>query len=167
MHRRNLILGATAMVALGACSTGPKKLKRYEGPDVTFVVVNKAPRTMHLLSNETVLSSYNVDLGFEPVGHKQFEGDGRTPEGLYFIDRRNPRSNFHLSLGMSYPNAQDRAFAQAFGKSPGGDIFIHGEDHEGMSKNKDWTWGCIAVNNKEMEEIYMMVRTGTPIQVNA
>jgi murein L,D-transpeptidase YafK len=167
MQRRNLILGATAMVALGACSSGPRKLKRYEGPDVTFVVVNKAPRTMHLLSNETVLSSYNIDLGFAPVGHKKFEGDGKTPEGLYFIDRRNPQSDFHLSIGLSYPNAKDVAYAQAMGRSPGGDIFIHGEGKDGKSKHKDWTWGCIAVKNEEIEEIYMMVRTGTPIQVNA
>ncbi len=168
MQRRNLILGATALVALGACSSGrPRKLRRYRGPEVTFVVVNKGPRTMHLLHNEEILASHRINLGFEPIGHKQFEGDGRTPEGLYFIDRRNPRSDFHLSLGISYPNSEDVAFAQAAGKSPGGDIFIHGQKNPKKPDSPDWTWGCIAVTNKEMEDVYMMVRTGTPIQINA
>jgi murein L,D-transpeptidase YafK len=166
MRRRNLIMGATAAVALGACSS-PRKLKRYDGPEVTFVVVNKAPRTMHLVSRNRILTSYDINLGFDPVGHKQFEGDGRTPEGLYQIDRRNPKSDYHLSLGMSYPNEQDIQFAQSMGKSPGGNIFIHGQKERGKPDDKDWTWGCIAVTNKEIEEIYMMVRTGTPIQVNA
>jgi murein L,D-transpeptidase YafK len=117
-----------------------------------------------------VLESYDIDLGFSPEGHKQFEGDGRTPEGLYFIDRRNPNSAYHLSIGISYPNAADRAFAAAQGKSPGGDIFIHGgpqtpRDKARARQTRDWTWGCVALTDREMEEIYAMVRDGTPVWI--
>ena len=164
MKRRTLILGGTALVALGACSSS--KFKRYNGPEVTYVVVNKEARRMYLLHHDKVLEDYNIRLGFAPIGHKQIEGDGKTPEGVYWIDRRNPNSRFHLSLGISYPNAEDRAYAAAMGKEPGGDIFIHGQRNPLKKDTGDWTWGCIAVKNKEMEDIYAMVRDGTPIQIN-
>jgi murein L,D-transpeptidase YafK len=166
MLRRELMLGAAAVASLGACSSDPRFLL-YDGPEVTYVVVNKGQRRMHLLHNETVLESYDIQLGFAPYGHKQFKGDGRTPEGLYRIDRRNPNSKFHLSLGISYPNARDVEVAEAMGKSPGGDIFIHGQKHPSKTDKSDWTWGCIAVKNPEIERIYAMVRTGTPIALNA
>ena len=158
-------MGSAALMTLGACADS--KFKRYDGPEVTFVVVNKGQRRMHLLHNETVLESYDIQLGFAPIGHKQFEGDGKTPEGLYRIDRRNPNSDFHLSLGISYPNTADYAAAKAEGKSPGGDIFIHGQKNPFKKSKGDWTWGCIAVKNKEMEDIYAMVRNGTLIKLNA
>ena len=101
-----------------------------------------------------------------PIGDKFYEGDGRTPEGTYFIDRRNPNSKYHLSIGISYPNARDRAEAATLGKPPGGDIFIHGESNRLKLGKNDWTWGCIAVPNREMEEIYSMVQNGTPIKIN-
>lgn len=166
MKRRHLLLSGVAAVGLGACSP-PGKIKPYYGPDVTYVVVNKGARKMYLFHNEKVLREYIIDLGFEPIGDKFFEGDGRTPEGHYFIDRRNPNSRFHLSLGISYPNARDRAEAAALGKPPGGDIFIHGESNPLKRKREDWTWGCVAVTNPEMEEVYSMVRNGTPIKINA
>jgi murein L,D-transpeptidase YafK len=165
MKRRNLILGGTALVALGACS-GDSKFKRYNGPQVTYVVVNKSDRRMFLMHKDKVLESYNFKLGFAPVGHKVHEGDGKTPEGLYRIDRRNPNSKFHLSLGISYPNEDDRAVAAALEKSPGGDIFIHGQKRPGEKNRHDWTWGCISVSNKEIEDIYAMVGDGTPIALN-
>ncbi|MEL6618826.1 MAG: L,D-transpeptidase family protein [Pseudomonadota bacterium] len=166
MKRRQLVLGGAAAVGLSACST-QSKFKTYSGPDVTYVVVNKGARKMYLFHNQKVLRQYVIDLGFEPIGDKFFEGDGRTPEGNYFIDRRNPDSKFHLSLGISYPNARDRAQAALLGKPPGGDIFIHGESSPFRRKRSDWTWGCIAVTNDEMEDVYAMVRNGTPIQINA
>ena len=129
--------------------------------------MNKASRRVHLLHHETLLKSYDMDLGFAPVGHKQFEGDGKTPEGLYRIDRRNPKSQFHLSIGISYPNANDRIYAATHGKSPGGDIFIHGQPNKRRAKGDDWTAGCIAVNNRDIEEIYSMVKIGTPIVIRA
>jgi murein L,D-transpeptidase YafK len=122
---------------------------------------------MHLLHNDSILESYDIQLGFAPVGHKQFEGDGKTPEGVYRVDRRNPESRFHLSLGISYPNVNDVAAAAAMGKSPGGDIFIHGQENRSKPRSHDWTWGCIAVKNEEMERIYAMVRTGTLVALNA
>lgn len=165
MKRRTLILGGTALVALGGCATS--KFKRYRGPQVTYVVVNKEARKMYLMHHDKVLEDYDIKLGFAPIGHKTFEGDGRTPEGLYLIDRRNPDSRFHLSLGISYPNEKDREVAAALGKPPGGDIFIHGQKNPLRQDKGDWTWGCIAVTNKQMEDIYSMVGDMTPIAINA
>ena len=85
---------------------------------------------------------------------------------MYLIDRRNPNSQFHLSIGISYPNVNDVAAAAAAGKSPGGDIFIHGQKNPFKRDSKDWTWGCISVTNDEIEDIYAMVRDGTPISIN-
>ncbi len=150
------------MAALAACTS---KFRSYNGPAVTKIIVFKNARYMHLMHGTQVLRSYRIDLGFEPAGHKQVEGDGRTPEGLYYIDRRNPDSEFHLSLGISYPNNSDRERAQKLGKSPGGDIFIHGRGNPVEYLIRDWTWGCIAVTNDEMEEVYSMVRKGTPIAI--
>jgi murein L,D-transpeptidase YafK len=119
---------------------------------------------MYLIHYQQVLREYDISLGFTAAGHKQFEGDGKTPEGAYYISHRNPRSAFHLSLGISYPNEADRAYASSKGRSPGGDIFIHG--HTGYKGNRgDWTAGCIAVRNREMEEIYSMVQPRTPIVI--
>ncbi|MEM7075507.1 MAG: L,D-transpeptidase family protein [Pseudomonadota bacterium] len=160
----------TGVAALGATACSRSKFKRYRGPTVTRVVVDKGTREMYLYHGKKLLEGYNVELGFTADGHKQFEGDGKTPEGDYFIDRRNPNSSFHLSLGISYPNRKDRAFAAAAGKNPGGDIFIHGQPNWAARRHNmgpDWTAGCIAVKNREMETIYAMVRTGTPIRIYA
>lgn len=156
---------ALLVLAFGLAACGNNsKFKTYNGPEVTSVQVHKAARKMYLLHHQKVLKSYDIALGFNPIGHKQFEGDGRTPEGTYIIDRRNPNSEFHLSIGISYPNQADRAYAEAFGKKPGGDIFIHGAPKRKVSR-RDWTAGCIAVTDKEMERIYAMVKNGTPIQI--
>ena len=149
-------------IGLGGCAS---KFKTYNGPEVTRVVIYKGERTMHLMHNDKVLKSYKFGLGFAPTGHKVFEGDGRTPEGEYRIDRRNPNSEFHLSIGISYPNANDVAKARAMGKSPGGDIFIHGRPKKYQKGGRDWTAGCIAVTDREIERIYAMVRDGTPISI--
>jgi murein L,D-transpeptidase YafK len=166
MKRRHLMMGGIAALGVSACTTQSSKFKTYHGPPVTFVVVNKEARRMYLMNQNDVLKSFDIDLGFAPIGNKYFEADGRTPEGTYLIDRRNPNSKFHLSLGISYPNAVDRAEAAAIGKPPGGDIFIHGNSNLYRRKTADWTWGCVAVTDEEMEDIYAMVRTGTPIQIN-
>lgn len=144
---------------------GCSKFQSYSGPEVTRVVVLKSERKLYLLHQETVLRSFEIDLGFAPDDHKQVRGDGRTPEGRYIIDRRNPDSLFHLSLGISYPNEQDRAYAASIGESPGGDIFIHGARRPSDPRGRDWTAGCIAVSDREIEEIYSMVRVGTIIDI--
>ena len=133
---------------------------------VTRVVVNKARREMLLLSGDSVVRSYLVALGREPSGHKVAEGDGRTPEGIYTIDRRNPKSKYHLSLHISYPNALDCERARALGVEPGGDIMIHGLKTGAAHPETDWTQGCIAVTDAEMEEIWDLVRDGTAIEIN-
>ncbi len=152
-----------ALLGLAGCAE-PRFLT-YDGPEVTTVVVQKSQRRLYLLHEEEILRSYEFALGFAPEGHKQFSGDGRTPEGYYYVNRRNPNSAYHLSIGVSYPNRQDRAFAASQGRSPGGDIFIHGTP-DGYSTEEDWTAGCIAVTNQAIEEIYAMVKDGTPIFIN-
>ncbi|MDR5652626.1 L,D-transpeptidase family protein [Ruixingdingia sedimenti] len=154
-------------VAFGLTACGSGKFKRYHGPEVTRIEVHKSARRMYLLHHNEVLKSYRIGLGSNPVGHKQREGDGRTPEGIYFIDRQNPNSNFHLSVGISYPRPVDVEVARAAGVSPGGDIFIHGRagKHTARGRGVDWTDGCIAVTDREMEEIYSMVRLSTPVVI--
>ena len=133
---------------------------------MTRVAVFKGRREIYLLHHEEVLKKYEIDLGFNPVGHKFQEGDGRTPEGRYLIDRRNPNSAFYLSIGISYPNEADVARAKAFDVRPGGDIFIHGGPRKGRDRGgKDWTAGCISVSDRQMEDIYAMVRDGTLIDI--
>ncbi|MFT5869402.1 MAG: murein L,D-transpeptidase YafK [Paracoccaceae bacterium] len=149
-----------ALAGLSACT----KFVDYDGPQVTRIEVHKAARRMYLLNGTTILESYEFELGFSPIGDKQVEGDGRTPEGRYTINRRNPNSAFYLSIGLSYPNAEDIAEAAALGQSPGGDIFIHGTPNP-FQRGDDWTWGCIAVTNAEMRQIYAMVENGTIIDV--
>lgn len=150
---------------LGLMSCGAQsKFKTYGGPSVTLVEVHKADRKMYLLHDGQVLRTYDIQLGGQPAGKKQFEGDKKTPEGAYFISHRNPHSTYHLSLGISYPNDADRQAAEAVGKEPGGDIFIHGQP--GWTKVKgDWTVGCIAIPDDKMEEVYAMVNPGTPINI--
>ncbi len=159
MKLLRILLLVMAGLALTACSS---KFRTYNGPSVTSIQVHKADRKIYLLHNDKVLESYDVALGGVPLGHKQFEGDGKTPEGIYYISHRNPQSTYHLSLGISYPNDVDRAAAEALGKAPGGDIFIHGGPTYKTTK-RDWTAGCIAVTDRQIEQIYAMVKPGTPI----
>ncbi|MCZ7674876.1 MAG: L,D-transpeptidase family protein [Roseovarius sp.] len=148
-----------AVALVGGCGS---KFKTYNGPEVTRVIVQKTDRKLYLMHNDRVLRSYPVELGSAPAGHKQFEGDGKTPEGVYRIDRRNPDSAFHLSLGISYPNGHDIAVARAADKSPGGDIFIHGRPNGNpRDRRKDWTEGCISLKNRDIEWVYAMVGDGT------
>ncbi len=163
MRAVRLILSVILLCGLAAC--GNSKFRTYRGPPVTFVVVEKAERKMYLLHHEKVLKKYDIGLGFAPEGHKEFEGDGRTPEGLYTIDRRNPDSRFHLSVGISYPNEADREYAKAQEKEPGGDIFIHGQGPRHQKSRGDWTEGCIWITDRQMEDVYAMVKDGTPILI--
>jgi murein L,D-transpeptidase YafK len=157
-----LILSLFGLFGLTSCS----EFKTYDGPEVTRVLIYKESRMMYLMHHETALASYPVNLGFAPVGDKEREGDGRTPEGDYIVDRKNPESEFHLSLGISYPDIHDVAAALEAGVSPGGDIFIHGGPADPRDRNRpDWTAGCIAVTDREIEDIYAMVKVGTPITI--
>ena len=128
-------------------------------------MVSKKKREMTLLRGESVLRTYRIALGREPVGPKRREGDGRTPEGRYTIDRRNARSKYHLSLHISYPDAADVARAREAGVDAGGDIMIHGQRDGVVRMEGDWTQGCIAVTDEEMDEIWGLVGEGTAVWI--
>ena len=134
------------------------------------VVVVKNARTLALLSQGKILKTYKIALGGEPVGPKTRQGDHKTPEGIYTLDRRNAHSQFYRSIHISYPDAQDRAQAKKAGVSPGGDIYVHGlPNRYGWLGSrhclKDWTDGCIAVTDEEMDEIWRVVSDGILIDI--
>lgn len=174
MHIFRILLIVLAGLVLTACDS---KFQTYNGPAVNMIEVHKSERKMYMLHDGQVVKTYDINLGGNPIGHKQFEGDMKTPEGVYYISTKNPKSSFHLSLQISYPNAADRAYAAAQGKQPGGDIFIHGGPRTktpqpkrrfwqtAKEKPSDWTAGCIAVTDREIEEIYAMISTRTPIRI--
>ena len=160
------MLTVTMLVSLGALAqTGAKPAIQADR-----VLVLKGERTLQLLHHGTVVKSYKVALGGSPSGAKARQGDHKTPEGVYVLDSRNPHSQFHKSIHISYPSAKDRAAAQVKGVSPGGDVFVHGLPNGygwiGAShRTKDWTDGCIAVTNEEIDEIWLAVADGTPIEI--
>lgn len=163
-----LAVGALGLAAPGIARAFALPIQ----PMTDHIVVSKSKRVLELRAKGEILKRYRIALGFTPQGHKTASGDGRTPEGLYWIDRRNPRSEYFLSVGISYPNAEDMARARALGVRPGGDIFIHGQpmrprEVAAAKGKKDWTAGCIAVANGEIEEIWAMTPLGTPITILA
>lgn len=134
------------------------------------VLVLKAKRKLYLLRDGQVLRHYRVALGRTPRGAKAREGDGRTPEGVYRLDWRNPESQFYRSIHISYPDRDDLRRAAAQGVAAGGDIMIHGlptglEGFEVTHGRRDWTEGCIAVTNEEIDEIWALVEDGTIIEI--
>lgn len=134
------------------------------------VVVLKKERTLQLLSQGNVIKTYKVALGGDPIGAKTRQGDHKTPEGLYVLDSRNVHSQFYKSIHISYPSAHDRVAARQKRVSPGGDVFVHGLPKGygwvGAShRAKDWTDGCIAVTDQEIDEIWLAVPDGTPIEI--
>lgn len=143
--------------------------------DVTTVdriLVKKSARKMMLFAGDEIVREYTIRLGGNPEGAKTRAGDNRTPEGDYTIVSHNPHSAFHLSLRISYPTAKQRSEAEKNGYSAGGDIMIHGYPNKSpvfffnfIHKKRDWTAGCIAVTNNEIEEIYELVKDGTPIRI--
>lgn len=136
-----------------------------------LIIVKKADRKMMLYVNDEIIKTYKVSLGTQPIGHKGQEGDGKTPEGRYTIAYKNAASRFHKSLKISYPNKIDCKHAKKLGVSPGGDVMIHGLGKEfsypsTLHTSHDWTLGCIAVTNEEMDEIWLLVEAGTVIQID-
>lgn len=134
------------------------------------VLVVKSERRLYLLRGAAVLASYRVALGRQPVGTKLYAGDARTPEGTYRLGGRNPASRFYRSIGISYPDPVDSARARALGRRAGGDIMLHGLPNERPGWGEEhwmfnWTSGCIAVTNAEMDEIWRSVADGTPIEI--
>ena len=178
---------AIAILALAACAAPPPKLAERPSSQqpslereaarimpqrvfsrIDYLLVDKSERLMiGYAGGQPVRVWRGLQLGGQPAGHKQFEGDKRTPEGRYVIEGRNPGSAYHLSLKISYPAPADRAFARGYGRSPGGDIFIHGQPNAlpfGRIPG-DWTDGCIALSNAEIEELWRIVPDGTVIDI--
>jgi len=162
--KRKSIWGALSILLLSVAGFAAAQ------PQADLIVVEKARRTMTLMSGDQVLKTYLVALGGHPVGAKERQGDSKTPEGSYVIAAKNAHSQFHLSLRISYPNAADREHARKLGLNPGSDIFIH-ELAPSFSKigalhrRMDWTDGCIAVTDQEIEEIWKLVPVGTKVEI--
>ena len=175
--RKLLILAAVLVsgslfLATPSKADSPVELARTAElvPDVDLVVVDKTAREMRLVSSGAVVRRFPVRLGDAPEGHKRREGDERTPEGRYTLDWRNPRSGYHLSIHISYPNGRDRADAAARGEDPGGLIMIHGQPNgwgaaRHLLRFVDWTDGCIALSNEHMRIVWRSVADGTPIDI--
>lgn len=166
--------GVTANAAdpdgpFGSVAAGIESLRSgYEPADL--ILVRKAERRMYLMRANRIIAEYPIRLGLNPSGHKEREGDFRTPEGLYLLVGRNPRSDYFLSLEVSYPNDEDRARAKKSGVEPGGLIMIHGQPNLPRKSpeyyaNYDWTNGCIAVSNSDMVDIWLRTEPGTVIVI--
>jgi hypothetical protein len=139
-------------------------------PQADEVIVHKGERRLYLMRNGQVLRSYRIALGLDPQGPKEREGDFRTPEGHYLLTRRNPRSDYFLSIQVSYPNAEDLRRAQREHIDPGGSIMLHGLPNALSHKpsyyaKADWTDGCIALSDSDMVEVWLMTRDNTPIEI--
>jgi len=135
---------------------------------IDHVLIEKQARRMQLFQNGELVREYRVALGFAPDGDKDRQGDGKTPLGIYKIDRRNAQSKYTLSIGINYPKPEDVARGKAGGYSPGGDIFIHGQPNSLADKLKlkgDWTAGCVALTNAEMREVWDVVPMGTRVEI--
>lgn len=136
---------------------------------VTKIIIDKSERKLYAYYGDT-FKWYYCAFGANPKGHKQQEGDNKTPEGKYYIEYKNPNSRGYKSLKISYPNARDRARAKKKGVSPGGDIFVHGlwwpDQNPETHWMYNWTWGCVALNNTQILELYKWTFPGTPITIN-
>lgn len=131
---------------------------------IDMILVEKSERTLKLIKNGKTIKNYKIDLGFDPIGHKFSEGDGRTPEGLYYLSYKVVNSDFYISYKISYPNKWDIKNAKNINKNPGGYIMVHGYPRE-KKEIKDWTNGCIALSNKDMAELEKLVKIKTPILI--
>ncbi len=152
------------------CTPAPPATTMTVAMTVDRVLIRKGARRLTLFCNGKAIKTYRVALGSNPLGKKTTKGDGRTPEGCYIIDRRKADSRYHRALHISYPNEEDKRQAAARGVSPGGDIMIHGLKN-GMGwvgkghRLQDWTKGCVAMTNKEIDEIWRMVMDGTTVEI--
>lgn len=148
----------------------PGLMLASEFPVADRVVIEKDARQLHLMQGGRAFRTFKIALGIRPVGDKKQEGDFRTPEGRYTLDRRNPDSDFFLSIHVSYPSVTDRREAAELGVNPGGAIMIHGQPNvptrsEAYYRTQDWTNGCIAVSNSDMIDIWLMTGENTPIEI--
>ena len=162
------IITSTSAIAAEGVSENKQAMPKSIMIDKVFV--DKSARTLQLLSDDKVIKSYHIALGGNPIGHKQQQGDQRTPVGNYILDYKNEKSGYYRSIHVSYPNAADKARAKSRGVSAGGDIMIHGQKNGFgafgiLNQQRDWTEGCMAVTNDEMDEIMAAVKIGTAIEI--
>lgn len=149
-----------------APAAAPAARTGSDGLAADRIVVKKRERRLYLMRGNAPIRTYRVALGYQPTGNKRYQGDGRTPEGRYFIDQRNDRSNYRKALRISYPSPSDRLRARTAGYEPGGLIMIHGQPNNASERrNGDWTFGCIAVTNMEIDEIWNLTNQGTPVEI--
>ena len=171
---RGRLLVASALSALlilvGAGPGVQGSARANDFPVADKVLVEKSKRKLHLLRGGVAFRSFDIALGIRPIGHKEKEGDFKTPEGNYLLDAKNPDSDYFLAIHVSYPNSDDRAEARSKGVDPGGAIMIHGQPNdptrsEAYYRSQDWTNGCIAVSNSDMIDIWLMTAENTPIEI--
>ncbi|WP_296680764.1 L,D-transpeptidase family protein [Novosphingobium sp.] len=170
MVRRLAAVAALTMPLAGMAILARAQEPAPPLPQIDRIVVDKSERRMELYADGALVHIiHGIQLGDEPIGAKQFQGDERTPEGRFTIDYGNPNSAYHLSLHIDYPRIADTAFARSKGRNPGGQIFIHGQPNSLPAGRipGDWTDGCIAVSNDEIEALWQAVADGTPIDINA
>lgn len=173
MFKMKAIACAISVVVLMTSMIGCDQDRRGQStvtPQIDGIIVEKSARRLHLMSAGKAVRTYRIALGRNPVGHKLQEGDKKTPEGIYVVDGRNVNSSYHRSLHISYPSEADIQQARRSGVSPGGNIMIHGIRNGlgwlgPLHRVVDWTQGCIAVTNKEIEEIWALVPNGTAIEL--
>ena len=171
MAERCRALGCLLLLAVcGAVARADSLVALAGMPVADHVVVRKGERHLYLMRGESVLRMYRVALGLNPTGHKEREGDFRTPEGRYLLTRRNPRSDYFLSIQVSYPNEADVKHARRNGWESGGSIMIHGLPNQlkhtlTYYASSDWTDGCIAVSNSDMLEIWLLTADNAPIEI--
>lgn len=175
------LAGVTAVTLTGVARANGCAAHEYPGADgrctsqivaVDRIVIDKSERRMWAYAKGQPIRAFDIALGRDPVGDKERQGDNRTPEGIYPVTAHNPESAFHLSLRLGYPTPEQSAAAEATGTDPGGDIMIHGlpngQDYLGRAHlARDWTAGCIAVTNEEIEWLYEAVAVGTPVEIRA
>lgn len=168
-----MFLGLISVSAITYAKSSTKNTaQRTILTDVTIdkVFVDKSERVLKLLSDDKVIKTYHIALGDSPAGHKRQQGDERTPTGSYKLDYKNEKSSYYRSIHVSYPNASDKAQARKRGVSPGGDIMIHGQKNgfghlAALTQKRDWTDGCIAVTDGEMDEIMSVYKAGMLIEI--
>jgi murein L,D-transpeptidase YafK len=170
MRRIIFIFLIVIMLGMTIYNNYPPRPSLPDNITIDSLVVIKSKRQLLAFSKKQLIKTYHIALGGNPVGDKKYEGDKRTPEGLYFINDKNENSSFHKNLGVSYPNARDIREAASMGKPPGGDIKIHGLKNGlgiigKLHRLTDWTNGCMALTNPEMDELFVHTPVGTPVKI--